>query len=78
MACIFQQPARFNTFTIADNVFLGDVDKARDDTLIDSALVFANFDGADKKRHARKKISEERNYLVDNGRNLRNCPCLLS
>lgn len=56
MACIFQQPARFNTFTIADNVFLGDVDKARDDTLIDSALVFANFDGADKNAMLGKDI----------------------
>ncbi len=56
MACIFQQPARFNTFTIADNVFFGDVEQARDDTLIDSALAFANFEDADKDSMLGKDI----------------------
>jgi len=48
MACVFQEPARFTTFTVADNVFLGDVGKARDEQAIDTALAFSGFEGADK------------------------------
>jgi ATP-binding cassette subfamily B protein len=47
-ACVFQEPARFNSFTIADNVFLGDVARARDEEAIDAALAFAGFEGADR------------------------------
>ena len=43
-SCVFQEPARFNTFTIADNVFLGDVDRERDEKAIDRALEFAGFE----------------------------------
>lgn len=43
-SCVFQEPARFNTFTIADNVFLGDVDRKRDEKAIDRALEFAGFE----------------------------------
>jgi len=56
MACVFQEPARFNTFTIADNVFLGDVEKERDENMIDAALGFAGFDGADKSAMLGKDI----------------------
>lgn len=56
MACVFQEPARFNTFTIADNVFLGDVDKERDENAIDTVLHFAGFEGADKNAMLGKDI----------------------
>ncbi|MCL2774123.1 MAG: ABC transporter ATP-binding protein/permease, partial [Oscillospiraceae bacterium] len=49
LSCVFQEPARFNTFTIGDNVFLGDVKKERDESQIDEALGFSGFDGADKE-----------------------------
>jgi ATP-binding cassette subfamily B protein len=48
MSCLFQEPARFNSFTVADNVFLGDVERRRDESLIDGALAFSGFDGADR------------------------------
>lgn len=48
LSYVFQEPARFTTFTIGDNVFLGDVIKERDEKLIDSSLEFAGFEGADK------------------------------
>ena len=56
MASVFQEPARFTTFTIADNVFLGDVDKERDEKAIDNALAFAGFEGADKTAMLGKDI----------------------
>jgi ATP-binding cassette subfamily B protein len=56
MACVFQEPARFNTFTIADNVFLGDVDKERDESAIDTALKLSGFEGADKSAMLGKDI----------------------
>lgn len=56
MASVFQEPARFTTFTIADNVFLGDVDKERDEKAIDNALAFAGFEGADKDAMLGKDI----------------------
>jgi ATP-binding cassette, subfamily B, bacterial len=43
MSCVFQEPVRFNTFTIADNVFLGDVEKERNENQIDAALEFSGF-----------------------------------
>ena len=48
LSCVFQEPVRFNTFTIGDNVFLGDVNKERDESQIDNALGFSGFDGANK------------------------------
>ena len=56
MASVFQEPARFTTFTIADNVFLGDVDKECDEKAIDNALAFAGFEGADKDAMLGKDI----------------------
>lgn len=53
---VFQDPARFNTFTIADNVFLGDVEKQRNEAEIDAALRFAGFDGANKDAMLGKDI----------------------
>jgi len=47
-SCVFQEPSRFNTFTIADNVFLGDVLRERDEGQVDEALTFASFEGAER------------------------------
>jgi len=47
MSYVFQEPSRFNTFTIADNVFFGDVYAARDEDKIEASLRFAGFEGAD-------------------------------
>ena len=56
MSCVFQEPARFNTFTIADNVFLGDVARERDEKAIDTALDFAGFEGVEKTTMLGKDI----------------------
>jgi len=48
MSYVFQEPSRFNTFTIADNVYIGDVLRERNEQQIDKALAFAAFEGADK------------------------------
>jgi ATP-binding cassette subfamily B protein len=55
-ACVFQEPARFNTFTVADNVFLGDVGRERDEAAVDAALRFAGFEGADRNALLGKDI----------------------
>lgn len=56
LSYVFQEPARFNTFSIADNVFLGDVEKERNESEIDRALEFSGFDGADKNELLGKEI----------------------
>lgn len=56
VSCVFQGPARFNTFTVADNVHIGDVFRTRDEAQIDQALAFAAFDGADKEAMLGKDI----------------------
>jgi ATP-binding cassette subfamily B protein len=43
-----QDPARYNTFTIGDNVFLGDTTRERDEDAIDEALRFSGFTGKEK------------------------------
>jgi ATP-binding cassette subfamily B protein len=48
LSYVFQEPARFNTFTIGDNIFFGDVSKERNEDQIDKALSFSGFEGADK------------------------------
>jgi len=50
------EPARFNTFTVADNVFLGDVGRERDEAAVDAALRFAGFEGADRNALLGKDI----------------------
>lgn len=47
-SCVFQDPARFCAFTVADNVFLGDVNRARSEEQIDDALSFSGFQGTDR------------------------------
>ena len=56
MSCVFQEPSRFNTFTIADNVYIGDVLRERNEPQIDEALAFAAFEGADKDAMLGKDI----------------------
>ena len=53
---VLQGPSRFNAFTIADNVFLGDVTRCRDEGRIDDALEFSEFDGPDKETLLGKDI----------------------
>ena len=48
LSCVFQEPSRFYTFTIKDNVFLGDVNRERNENLIDMALEFSGFDEIEK------------------------------
>lgn len=47
MSAVFQDPARYNTFTVSDNVYLGDTDRARNQEEIEAALASAGFEGAD-------------------------------
>ncbi len=56
LSCVFQEPARFNTFTIADNVFLGDVERERSESQIDTALEFSGFEGTEKDAMLGKDI----------------------
>jgi len=46
LSYVFQEPAKFNTFTIGDNVFFGDVSIERNENKINSALEFSGFEGA--------------------------------
>lgn len=48
LSSVFQEPSRFHTFTVGDNVFLGDTLKERNEKEIDEALAFSGFDAADK------------------------------
>lgn len=45
MSAVCQDPARYNTFTVSDNVYIGDTTRARDEAEIEAALVSAGFDG---------------------------------
>ncbi len=55
-SCVFQEPARFHTFTIGDNVFLGDVERERNEAQIDEALSFSEFEGIEKNALLGKDI----------------------
>lgn len=56
LSCVFQEPARFNTFTVSDNVFLGDVEKERNEGHIGAALDFSGFMEADQNAMLGKDI----------------------
>ncbi len=43
MSAVFQNPAQYNTFTIADNVWLGDPRRPRSDEGIEAALAAAGY-----------------------------------
>ncbi len=48
LSTVSQEPARYTTFTVGDNVFLGDPNRNRSENEIDAALEFAGLDGIDK------------------------------
>jgi ATP-binding cassette subfamily B protein len=48
LSVVSQDPARYTTFTIGDNVFIGDTAKIRDENTIDRALGFAGIADIDK------------------------------
>lgn len=56
MTGVFQEPARFNTFTVADNVFLGDTLQERKEDVIDNSLEFAGFERIGKSSLLGKDI----------------------
>ena len=45
MSAVFQEPARYNTFTVSDNVYLGDTGRDCDPEEIEAALQSAGFEG---------------------------------
>jgi len=47
-SAVVQDPARYVTFTAAENVMLGDAPRGADDKAVDEALSFSGFDGYDK------------------------------
>ena len=48
ISAVVQDPSHYETFTVGDNIFLGDVGKPRDESEIDAAILFSDFDGAEK------------------------------
>lgn len=56
LSYMFQEPVHFNTFTIADNVHLGDVDKEQNENQIESALKFAGVENVDRNAMIGKDI----------------------
>ncbi|MDR0668957.1 MAG: ABC transporter ATP-binding protein/permease, partial [Treponema sp.] len=48
LGAVTQEPARYNTFTVGDNVFLGDTARPRDEAAIDRALEFAGLHDVEK------------------------------
>jgi ATP-binding cassette subfamily B protein len=56
ISAVYQDPARYTTFTIADNVFIGDSKVVRNEMEIDKALSFADFTGNDKNELLGKDI----------------------
>ena len=48
LACVFQEPNQYNSFTVAENVSLGDINREDKDSAINAALDFVNFNHADK------------------------------
>jgi ATP-binding cassette subfamily B protein len=48
LSAVMQDPSRYNTFTVGDNVFFGDVERRRSESEIDASMTFSGFEGADK------------------------------
>lgn len=48
ISSVVQDPGKYVTFTVGDNVFLGDTQSERSEESIDKALAFSGFTGADK------------------------------
>lgn len=47
LSTVSQDPARYTTFTVGDNIFIGDTKRERDDVSIDRAISFASMDDVD-------------------------------
>ncbi len=47
MPAVFQDPARYNTFTVSKNVYIGDRGRVSDEAETVGALASAGFDGAE-------------------------------
>ena len=48
MSAVVQDPSRYETFTVGDNIYLGDAGRERDENGIESAMRFSGFSGAEK------------------------------
>ncbi|MDR0730065.1 MAG: ABC transporter ATP-binding protein/permease [Treponema sp.] len=48
LGAVTQEPARYNTFTVGDNVFLGDTARPRDEAAIERALEFSGLQDVGK------------------------------
>lgn len=48
LSTVMQDPSRYTTFSIADNVFLGDTSKPRNECFINEALEFSGMNDIDK------------------------------
>ncbi|QOR36880.1 ABC transporter ATP-binding protein [Clostridium sp. 'deep sea'] len=56
ISAVVQDPARYITFSIADNVFLGDTVKPRNEVDIDKALSFSGLNGVERNNLLGKDI----------------------
>jgi ATP-binding cassette subfamily B protein len=56
LSAVYQDSAQYRTFTVGDNVFLGDVNRERSERDIDDALEFAGFDGVGKDEYLGKTV----------------------
>lgn len=48
MSTVAQNAPRYTTFTVGDNIFLGDISKGRDESSIDAAMAFSGLENKDK------------------------------
>lgn len=48
LSTVSQEPAKYTTFTVADNVFIGDTQKERNEVDINQAISFADVEDVDK------------------------------
>lgn len=44
LSMVFQEPNQYNSFTIEENILLGDIERKQDSQAVDQALSFVNFD----------------------------------
>lgn len=53
---VLQNPMRYNTFTVEENVFIGDTSQALNSTEIEKALGFVNMEGIDRNSVLGKNV----------------------
>ena len=56
LSAVVQDPSRYVTFTIADNIFLGDTAKPRSEADIDAAIIFSGLDNLEQNTLLGKDI----------------------